>query len=66
MENIEIKCADIFREMQSGKRYRVLSIYDDRIVLCEMDTSKLRITEHQIASLLSLITDKAIVCKNRK
>ena len=43
MEKILISIGDIIKDTDTKTRYRVISILDTTIILCEMDISKLKL-----------------------
>lgn len=48
MEEISISIGDIIIDINSKIRYRVISILDTEIILCEMDITKLKLYKNRL------------------
>lgn len=66
MEEISISIGDIIKDTDSKIRYRVISILDTAIILCEMDTSKLKLYQNNLIMILNLLTDGRLCIENEE
>ena len=55
MEEISISIGDIIIDINSKIRYRVISILDTEIILCEMDITKLKLYQNNLIMILNLL-----------
>ena len=65
MEEVLISVGDIIIDTTSKNRYRVISIIDTEITLCEMDITKLKLHKHNITSIMNLLSEGTL-CVDRE
>lgn len=64
MEEISISIGDIIIDINSKIRYRVISILDTEIILCEMDITKLKLYKNNLIIILNLLNDGELYIEN--
>ena len=64
MEEISISIGDIIIDINSKIRYRVISILDTEIILCEMDITKLKLYQNNLIIILNLLDDGELYIEN--
>lgn len=55
-----LKVGNILRDKETGNRYRIISISQNTIILCELDTEKLNLVDNDCAIVLELLSDNEI------
>lgn len=60
MNNI-IVVGGILKDTKTETRYRVVSLAQDEVVLCEMDTNKFKLTTNNLRSIVSLTLDREFI-----
>lgn len=66
MEEISISIGDIIKDTDSKIRYRVISILDTEIILCEMDISKFKLYPKNLIMILNLLNDGRLYIENEE
>ena len=51
----------ILKDIKTETRYRILSITQDEIIMCEMDTSKFKLTANNLKTIILLVADGELV-----
>ena len=59
--NIMLSVGNIILDTKSNKKYRVVAIVNDEITLCEMDTTKFRLSLINVKTLFSLIASEELI-----
>ena len=65
MNNILI-VGGIIKDTKNKKKYRIVSISQDSIILCELDTPKFKLTENSLKAVITLMADGEIIVENEE
>ena len=60
MSNVLFSVASILRETKQNKRYRVISIFQNNAVLCEMDISSFNLMLMSIPAIMTMLSDGSL------
>ena len=60
MNNL-IAVGDILKDPQTKKRYRVVDLAYENVVLCQMDINRFILTMHSLKTIITLLVDGGLV-----
>lgn len=59
-----LSIGDILKDIKTGKKYRIVSIYNDYVELCEMEIKQFKIAAHIQKSILNLLANGDVSLEN--